>query len=341
VSRTGKERPVSSDPDVPGSLLSPLGRWLTVAGVALLGAVTVLGQRPGQSSAFLIVAAVLGYLLAFVVYLTLASLARSGSWVMLVLAAAAGLGVSLTMSHWRWPGALAAAPVIFPALAVGLAARSKSPATAFWTGALVLIGVMIARDLTAWRAQIELLQEAAPLVASDISGRMQAVGIDGTASEAVWIKRIDILSWYLPGLMTCSALVPFSIGSLWFFTRTARITGQPADTGFIRWTLPRLFLPVALFAALGHLLGQATVRQVSDNILLALAVAFAIIGTASLEYVFRVRTVPIWLRVIVYIALIAAHLYGLLGLIAVGAIDTLIGRRRGSKARKAGKDSVS
>lgn len=341
MSRTGRERLVPSDSDDPGPRLSTTGRWLTVVAVPLLGALTILDQTPVHSSIVLIIAAAVSYLLAFAVVMAVATLARTGAWVTLLLAAVLGIFATVALSHGQTRGSLALAPVLIPALVVGLVARSRSRSAAFWTGALLLVGIMIARDLAAWQANMALLNDAAPLLTRDIAERLRAVGLDGSFTETTWTDRIQTLSWYLPGLLTCSALVPFSVGSLWFFTRTARVTGQSPAGEFVRWKLPRFTLLIALFAGLGRQLGETTMRQISDNVLLALAVAFAIVGTAGLEYLFRRRAWPIWVRLVVYLILIVTHVYGLLVLIAVGVLDTLLGWRSASGARKAGKESVS
>lgn len=338
---TGNDSPASSDPDASGAVMSRFGRWLSAAGIAFLAVLIALELNPGHGSAVLVLAASAAYLLAFAVFMATASLAHSGHWTPLALGVTAGLLCSLGVGGFRWSGALTLAPVILPAVVVGLISRTKPAAIAFWSGAATLVSVMIIRDATTWVGQIELLQEAAPFVARDVTAQLSPLGLAGATAEADWIRRIELLSWYLPGLLTASALVPFSIGSLWFFARTARATGQPNDSGFTRWRMPRSFLLLALLSGLGHLMGGVTVRQVSDNVLLALAVAFAIVGTAALEYFFRARSWSGWIRVVIYIALIVAHGYGLIVLIAIGLIDALLGWRRGKEARPAGKESVS
>ena len=322
-------------------MLSPVGCWLTVVGIVCLGILTTFSETPARSSVVLVVAAAVAYLLAFAVYMATASVAHDGKWPFLVIAAIAGVTATLLMGDWRWSASLTLAPVLIAAVAVGTVSRKHSDAAAFWTGTILLIGVMAARDWGTWIEQSTLLAKAAPLVARDVVARLSAFGLTGGTTEAIWAGRIGLLSWYLPGLLVCSALVPFSVGSLWLFARVARATGQPSGYSVLLWKMPRLWLLITLLGVLGHQLGGTTVQQLSDNALFGLAIAFAVVGTVALEYFFRARSVWVWLRAVVYIALVVTHVYGLVTLIAIGLIDTLFGWRRGKEARLAGKESVS
>lgn len=319
--------------------------WLAVPLTLVYGAAVWFSEGPSADPALSVAASALLFIISIGLYLQLAAIVfETERWRRLVTIETVLALLLLLGSAVVRPIALRPLLALFvPASLVGLAARAeRRDSTTFWIGLAGLVFIMIGFNIGKWPEQVRVIREAAPWIAGDVVGKVQAYGISVDHAEtmiAAWTDRIRMAGWLLPGMMTMSALIPYGVGSLWFLSRRATLEGRPTPIRrFTDWSISRWWLLPTVIAAGLHFTSSETVRLIGDNVLFGLAIVFAIVGTSALESFLRARNVPVWGRVIAYAIIAFAHLYGLLLLIAAGLIDTIIGVRRRISPVTGGKE---
>lgn len=309
------------------------GVALLTAGVLPLYAGIRFGSEAlGAPAAAIMLLAALGYLLAMMVYRVLARLTFDGRLWIVAVASAASLAIAVVLSRQSsvWMIAVELAVPVLSSVAVGLAAqRAVRFRSAYVLGLIVLIGCLLVRYWSEWPSMIrDLTYMTDEALAHDGAGALDAAGLASVPFGRGYLRMMHRVVPLVPGLLTMSAVVQFSVGTVWFFYGVARRSVSTAVTlSFTRWKMPRPVVLVLLAAALVHLVGSAGPRLIADNVLLGLLIFYSVTGFAALEYVFQARRAPIWIRIVVYIVIALTHLYGLAAIALVGVIDSLFGWR--------------
>lgn len=339
MSRTGKEPRATAD-----RTALPLGLALLTAGLLPSWTLVRFGGESLGNGAPIVVSAALGYLIAMVVYRFQARLTYDG-WFWLVLIGAivsAALGLFLARHTRTWIVLVEVATLTLAPVTVGWTVRRVNRfRSAYVLGLLVLLGCVLARYWTEWPAMIrDLRYLTGDAMANGDYSVFETAGLPALPLGRAYANMMHEMVLYLPGLLTMSAVVQFSVGTLWFFYSTARRSVSTAVTlTFTRWKMPRPVVLVLLAAVFVHLSNDTGARVAADNVLFGLGIFYSVTGLSALEYLFQARRIPVWIRIVVYIVVAVTHLYGLAAMALVGVVDSLFGWRVSAPAKS--KESVS
>jgi len=339
VSPTG-----STDSHAPG-LVPRWAAWLSLPLTALYAVAVLAAEGPDVAPLVSVLGAALVFLLSVGLYLLLPTLVwQQERWSAVLIAESLLTVVLLIVGETLFPvGLRPLLAIVVASSLLGQALRSGfHEATAYWLAAGALVAVTVGFGIFEWPRQIEIIREAAPLIAGDVISQVRSLGLEAGEAEQMtteWTKRIQLAGWLLPSVMTMTALIPMNLGGLWFLSRRARFLNQATPLAqFTRWTVSRWTLvPVAVALSL-HFVEPDSIRLVADNLLFGLALASAIIGTSGLEWLLRKLKIPGWGRAIAYVIIAITHLYGLALLVALGLMDTLLGVRRRLTAPMEGQE---
>ncbi|MBD3404146.1 DUF2232 domain-containing protein [candidate division GN15 bacterium] len=338
--------PTGRTQDRPGQ--APLSLLWVILGAAVLPlyALTTFGVEYGGAGGLVVMlSAAAGYALAIAAYSLVARLAFDGRTpavllsIIVAIAIGYALGGSSRLGHTTGTLSIVA---LAPVATGWVVRRTDRFRAGYLTGLLVLLASVIAFYWSEWPSLVRdmrYLAESA-LEDPDSSEVLELAGLSGLPYAQTAMRMLHEMAWYLPGALTMSAVVQYSIGSLWFFHSVAkRSVGQRAGISFTRWKMPRPVVLLTLLAVLFHLIGVDGARLAADNVLFGLVIFYGVTGLAAIEFLFEAKRVPVWLRVIVYLGIGAAHVYGLIGAAVIGLVDSLFPWRRGPEWKR--KESVS
>lgn len=328
MSRTGSESRSTADRAVSG-----IGRALLSAGaLPVYVAIRYGSEYAGAAGVAVVFVAAIGYLLAMVVFATQARLSYDGRTWLAAAAVALSVVTAFGLARSSSPGSivseiaiLAMAPLIV-GLAVRRFARFRS---AYVLGLIVLTVCVVVRYWSEWPMIVgDLRFLAGEAMADGDASVLRSAGLPMLPLGQKYFRFVYEAAPFLPGLFTMSVVVQFSIGTLGFFYGVARRSVSSVSTlSFSRWKMPRPVVLVLLSVVLVHMIGSEGARIAADNVLLSLAIFYAVTGFAALDYVFQAKRVSIWIRVCVYIVIGIAHVYGLAAAAIIGIVDSLFGWR--------------
>lgn len=322
----------------------PFGLALLTAGLLPLWTLVRFGSELLGQGVPIVLSAALGYLVAMIVYRFQARLTYDG-WFWLVLIAAtvsSVLGVLLARHTQAWIVLVEVATLTLAPVTVGWTVRRVNRfRSAYFFGLVVLLGCVLVRYWTEWPAMIrDLRYLTGDAMAKGDNSVFETAGMAALPLGRAYANMMHEMVLYLPGLLTMSAVVQYSVGTLWFFYSTARRSvSTVVALSFTRWKMPRPVVLLLLAAVFVHLSNDAGARVAADNVLFGLGIFYSVTGLSALEYLFQARRIPVWMRIVVYIIVAVTHLYGLAAMALVGVVDSLFGWRVSAPTKS--KESVS
>ncbi|RME25022.1 MAG: DUF2232 domain-containing protein [Candidatus Zixiibacteriota bacterium] len=305
------------------ALLNPL---VVVAGLAAL-VLFKYGLGFGRlGTAVMSLSLFLAYLVTVYVYASVAMLAYRGKWALLLTAIPVAVGVSLLLSG-PLPPSTVVIDWLMPALAgitTGLLLRQHTGVSRPYLAGVAVVTILAVLWLGfQWAAMRETVQ----MMGDDLAKTMQMIAsgkgnLDSDISDQIH-QATRMLIRLMPGLMAINFVTQYSLGTLVFFGAVAREDPTaPRPAPFTMWAMP--FWPMAIVpVAIGlrYLMG-GTVGIIADNLLLLLSVFYCVTGLALVEYWFRKLRLPGLLRIVMYLMLVPAGVFGYLTLAVAGFADS-------------------
>ena len=133
----------------------------------------------------------------------------------------------------------------------------------------------------------------------------------------------------LPSFTVLATVAQFTVGYLWFAIWASRKWPQYGiNAAFVDWRVPFGFTPVVIVSIVARLLGGDTVRLVADNLLVGLAVYYAVCGLSLIEFYLKRLKVSMFVKVLFYIMLFLTQLAGFVASAVLGFIDSFADWRR-------------
>jgi hypothetical protein len=248
-----------------------------------------------------------------------------------VLAAAIGAGICPTEQVFimvmTW-AAITASGVV-----VGYRARQETSRLRLylWGLATVVVGALVV-NVPQWSAMLHASAEATTRILADLQTSLTTAGYNAQESQdfLARAKRVlDVTTRVLPAATIMNVVAQFSIGFLWFLGRRVSsnvVCGRLLP--FAYWKLPFGLTPVVVAAILARLLGNDTLKLVSDNILLSLSIFYCVAGLSLTDWLLGRLRMTIGLKVLFYIMLTLTGLIGYFVAVLLGFIDSFADWRK-------------
>ncbi|MCH9031578.1 MAG: DUF2232 domain-containing protein, partial [candidate division Zixibacteria bacterium] len=145
-------------------------------------------------------------------------------------------------------------------------------------------------------------------------------------------STMDMVLWYLPGLMTLSSLMYVGLGWLVLGHYSKPHDRLPSVTNFLDWKINFSFLITltALFVIrlLAGLMEIDALNQALDNSLLVIGALFTLGGMSLSKWFLKRIKAPLIIRIIFYLALALSLHLGMIFLAVLGIIDTQFDLRK-------------
>jgi uncharacterized protein YybS (DUF2232 family) len=229
--------------------------------------------------------------------------------------------------------------------------------TSGWSAVLVssiLCGTLVARKIPLERvyaatllalitfASIQLFPLWSKMIldAADVSQALMSdfsdtLALSGYSQEQIKNFTEQFQSIYaafvrvLPSFSLMAAMIQFSIG-FWFFVRWLNRTGREniIFPEFVNWKMPFVLTPFLVAAIMMRLLGSDLILLIADNLLLILAVFYAIAGIALIEFYMKKLRFAMFSRILVYLLFLLTHVLGFALLTLLGFMDSFFDWRR-------------
>ena len=243
-------------------------------------------------------------------------------------------------SVWLW---LATWVSLFGAsIATGYLARTGRPlSVVFGIGALIVIVANLLWVVPVYREMAAMIGSRFDELIETFRSQLVTAGNSAETVEE-YVKAMnalrDGLIRLLPGGMALAAATQYALGFFWFSHAVVAPAGQRAVVpSFLTWRAPFALTGLLLLACAGRFLGNDTVKIVADNVLLVLAIVYAVCGTTLVESFMRRVHIGWFGRIVVYFMLFLAQLIGFIMVALIGFGDSYFDwRGRAERAVDAG-----
>lgn len=283
----------------------------------------------------------LAYMLSIYLHYGVARLAFLGRNYLLWTGAVAAfvVGFSLTGLSALWPLLTAWSLILFAGAVVGrLSAAGRNQVRVYLMGLSAATFFALVNFLPQVGQQMAAMSDMTEKFVQDLNKGLIALGYGADAVhrnlEDVE-KMFHVLVRLVPAMLVLSAVVPFSVGYLFFAYRLDR-KKYPGRTlaPFARWKMPFAVIGVIIVIIPVRLLGGETLTLVADNVLAFLGFYYLVTGLALIEFYLK-RFLPTFLRVAFYVAFFFTQFAGvyiaaimLSAVILLGFVDSFLDWRK-------------
>jgi hypothetical protein len=200
-----------------------------------------------------------------------------------------------------------------------------------WGLGTVIVGAL-AVNVPQWTAMVQAAGQATVQMLSDLQTSLTAAGYGAQESQDFLErakKALDMTTRVLPAATIMNVVAQFSIGFLWFLGRrvpSTVVSGRLLP--FVCWKLPFSLTPVVVLAILARLLGNDTLKLVSDNVLLSLSIFYCVAGLSLIEWGLGRLKMTTGIKVLFYIMLTLTGLIGYFVAVVLGFVDSFADWRK-------------
>lgn len=312
--------------------------WLVIA-FPLLAVMVGMQANPQTNQALSMLLALAAYFMTMIAYFGLGRLALAGHTRYLVGAAAAGLllALALTGQGDSWPVLMGLSAVLAGGVLCGRFTQQGQHPRQVYVWSMLAVAVLSVIQLAPlWSAvqihstelideTIKQFRQTATLWTTD------ATAIDQAAGDYHRIMKGFI--HILPAMTLLSCILQFTVGYLLLSRYLARSWPHlTIQMSMSRWRMPFGWTAL-LVAAVGlRLTGHELTMMAADNLLVLLAIFYAVCGLALVQTYLRRLTVPVVVKVMFWVLLFLTHLIGLSVIGLLGFIDSFVDFRRRAAA---------
>lgn len=203
------------------------------------------------------------------------------------------------------------------AFLAGAAATAAAVMLFYWSGTAVLNEMMLGLEKTL-TTMVDTNLKTQGYGAETMADVLDKVGV-----VAALMRRL------LPGIMILSGLGQLFIGFMavdLYYTRRDRYF--PGFGPFTFWKMPEGLVYLLGLALAIRLTAHGPGLAVVDNVLLILAVAYAVCGLALMETLLRRLQLPLLVKIIFYVGLLLMQVPGMIIMALLGLFDSYFDFRR-------------
>lgn len=249
----------------------------------------------------------------------------------LVAGAGSGLGLAgfdLPLTNWL---ALAIPLLAGGFLGRGLG-RSEGRLRLFLTGAAVTTALALIQWGPMWP---ELDKAFAASLQQWLDQSRQTMLSLGYGAEAVSdnISRVGrtmtALGRLVPAATVLAVITQYCLG----YFALSRLVAEPGEPNrllapFTRWRVPFRAMPPVIVALLARVVGGGDLARATENLIFAAAVFYCVGGLSLLEFALRTYRTPLFVRIVIYVALVLSGFLGFAIAALAGFIDSYTDWRR-------------
>ncbi|MEE8577055.1 MAG: DUF2232 domain-containing protein [candidate division Zixibacteria bacterium] len=317
-----------------------VGLKAILVGIVAFAAIRYAGEYQTSSTPLIMASSAIAYLLACYLFMGIAWLQNSSHSRQLVIAIAVATLVGLALAgldnlfEWMTGWMIM---VSVPFLVGRLRSNGVRRSVCYLVGLLGVIALTLIGYGSQWFQMIETLTRGSEVLAEDLIRQMTTLGLTSVNSESqvtVYAERVTQLARLIPGLMVMNLILQYTIGTLWFFSKQAKLVGERFSfRDFSTWKMPRSIVGLALLSAVAYLWSVDPYLLIGYNLLFCLGLFYSVMGLAALEYFLIAKHCSLWLRIIIYLLVAVSHIYGLLLAASVGLVDSLFTGWRRSEGK--------
>lgn len=313
-----------------------LSDWLTAVGLV---AFPLVNFSLGMGRVWFIVSltgAGLGYVLAVYLYRGVPGLVSRGRW--LLLATAVVVGVTLAAvtvpQHARYMMFMTVATVVGTGAVVGWRTSVEGNSLRLYLyGAVVVAAGAVAIWAPQWPLLMDGVRQMGPKLVEEFKSMSGMTGLSADELALVETRTLtmtNFVSHLIPAGTVMTVVMQYSIGMVWFLSRDAAVSARPhlKLSPFTQWRVPFALTPVLVLFGLVRLVGGETGALIGDNVLAALSVYYCIGGLALVEHIWKKVGLATLLKVAFYILLTFTGLFGYLGMVLLGFLDSFFNWRK-------------
>lgn len=309
--------------------------WLTVGAMFAYTIGVYGGPALGLHDALLLAISAMGYFLTIYLYWGVARMAFQRQtyllWVSGGLALLAGYMLVGTTDGWLvvtgWSTILVGSAIVGRMTSAG---KRSQKVYLYGLAAVTILSILQFAPL--WQDFMVAAKEATLLMLESAGDSMVAMGYGSDAvRESIdqTQRMLSALIRLIPAMTVLGVVMQFSMGFLIFAHFTGRDNTPSARIApYIHWKIPFGVTPVLMAAILMRVLGNDIVVLAADNIILFLAVYYAIAGLALTEFFLRKFNFSRLMKILFYLMMFFAQLIGLFVLALLGFVDSFADWRR-------------
>ena len=302
----------------------------------LIHAWIAYAHRPFETTfALELLFGVINFVVILAIYYGVSRLAYSSRFVLIGLFAALAISAGAILSKEVTVMTMASgwAAVLISSILCGVLVAKQIPLQRVYAIALLVLAAIVAVQLfPLWSKMISSATDVAEALMSDIG---ETLTLGGYTKEQIQSIAENFKSFYagfvrvLPSFSIMAAMFQFSIG-FWLFVRWLNRTRRQniVFPEFINWKMPFVLTPFLVAVIIMRLFGNDLIILIADNLLLILAVFYAITGIALIEFYMKRFRFAILSRVLVYLLFLLTHVVGFALLTLLGFIDSFFDWRR-------------
>lgn len=282
-----------------------------------------------------ILALTLAYILGIYLIRGIAMAAAEGRTTILLIVAAASavLYAAVTNPQQLLIAEIGWIAIVAAGIIVGrraLVEQSQFRLYLWGMAAVVLGGLLIWAPL--WPAMIQFYRDSTGEVVTRVREMALGVGYTETAAEELAASMrglLNTITKLLPTGTIMSIVAQYSVGFLWFLYRGVPSRAKVGELKpFTQWKVPFALTPVLIAAILAYQLGGTTISLGGLNVLAALSIFYCVGGLSLMENLLARLKLPLWIKVMFYIALTLSGLIGYFGAALLGFIDSFADWRK-------------
>ncbi len=278
----------------------------------------------------------INFMLILIMYYGISRLAYTGRFKMISLLSASAISVGVIfMSRQVTVTAMTAgwAAILAASIMCGVLAARKMPWQRVFAAALLALAALASVQMfPLWSKMILDASEVSEALMSDFG---DTLALSGYSEQQIKNFAEQFQAFYagfvrvLPSFSLMAVMLQFSIG-FWLFVRWLNRSGREniIIPEFLKWKMPFALTPILMTAILMRLLGSDLIIMMADNLLLILAVFYAIAGIGLIEFFMKRLRFATLSRILVYLLFLLTHAAGFALLMLLGFIDSFFDWRR-------------
>ena len=179
---------------------------------------------------------------------------------------------------------------------------------------------------------MQVIDQMHSSVTGMINGLMSSKGVDQATMDATAdhiTQSFFYIKWLMPGILVAFGLTQLFIAFILvekFYTR--RDSYFPGLGPYIYWKIPEKLLYSLALALAVRLVLHGFWQQAADNVLFVLVLLYAVGGLSLIEYMLRKLQLPVYLKIVVYLALVVFQIPGLIMATMIGVFDSYFDYRK-------------
>lgn len=302
----------------------------------LVHGLVAYAQRPFETTLLLELGlGVINFAAILTMYYGISRLSYSGRYLIVgifsVLSITAGAVLSEEVGVLSMGAGWAA--VLVSAVSCGVfAARQVRFPHVFAISLLLLTAFAALQLFPLWSKVIVQAHEVADALGTDLKETMAIGGYSQAEIQNISQEFSVLLAAFfrlVPAFSLMAAMFQFAMG-FWLFVRWLNRSGNrhAAFPNFIHWKMPFMLTAFLILGILLRLLGNKTMVLIADNLLLILAVFYAIAGIALIEFFMKRFRFGLLSRFLIYLLFLLTHIVGFALLMLLGFTDSFFDWRR-------------